>query len=526
MKISVFFWIKLYIYIVFALTFSSANEEDSFSSAKEEDLFLNDNFIKKKYDIHRGIPKNPYYFRKYLHIKSSDAFEKKREKLKEKIILEDMKLASLENDYCPFLNNCSKQENTGFFSEYYCFDFVSRNVTDIFKNCYSLAVFLKIKDFVETTENNSSKNNGTGKTKPSTNKLPIDGYNDFFKDLFPISKACSWTNEHDKLTYLQTVAYEFKSRLNECLAIRVSQSNTTYFDAYKEKKDKLFKFLFPSSPAINSLLATFYISGPPNFILAFIPYNINTFFLNILVAFAVGTLFGDVFLHLLPQIFLGKENHNDMDLVLFNEQKNVFLSFIILFGFICFMLIDIIMRLSSKHFHNCHKDNHKKDDKAVAVSTSVSLRSSDSNDVKKRIIASEKKNEKKSPTALTADTSKITFFGYLNLIADFFHNFTDGLALFMSFHISPITGATTTTAIFFHEIPHEIGDFAILIQSGFKKYQALRCQFITAIGAFLGTLTGIFVQKFSKNIFNNEFYLFNVPITVNDLILPFITGKI
>lgn len=65
-----------------------------------------------------------------------------------------------------------------------------------------------------------------------------------------------------------------------------------------------------------------------------------------------------------------------------------------------------------------------------------------------------------------------------------------------SFYASPTIGATTTVAVFFHEIPHEVGDFALLIQSGFSKRAAMGSQFITAIGALMGTLIGIAVQEF------------------------------
>ena len=50
--------------------------------------------------------------------------------------------------------------------------------------------------------------------------------------------------------------------------------------------------------------------------------------------------------------------------------------------------------------------------------------------------------------------------------------------------------------MFFHEIPHEVGDLALLIQSGFSKRAAMGAQFVTAIGALLGTLIGIAVQEF------------------------------
>lgn len=59
--------------------------------------------------------------------------------------------------------------------------------------------------------------------------------------------------------------------------------------------------------------------------------------------------------------------------------------------------------------------------------------------------------------------------GYLNLAADFTHNFTDGLAIGASFLVGPAVGTVTTITILLHEVPHEIGDFAILVQSGCTK---------------------------------------------------------
>lgn len=59
--------------------------------------------------------------------------------------------------------------------------------------------------------------------------------------------------------------------------------------------------------------------------------------------------------------------------------------------------------------------------------------------------------------------------GYLNLAADFTHNFTDGLAIGASYLAGRNVGLVTTFTVLLHEVPHEIGDFAILIQSGCNK---------------------------------------------------------
>ena len=124
----------------------------------------------------------------------------------------------------------------------------------------------------------------------------------------------------------------------------------------------------------------------------------------------------------------------------------------------------------------------------------------------------------------------------MNLIADFTHNITDGLALSSSFYASPTLGATTTVAVFFHEIPHEVGDFALLIQSGFSKRAAMGAQFLTAIGAFLGTFIGIAIQEASKvdeatpdashdiNFPSSVAGIFGTSLQWGDMLLPFTAG--
>ena len=62
--------------------------------------------------------------------------------------------------------------------------------------------------------------------------------------------------------------------------------------------------------------------------------------------------------------------------------------------------------------------------------------------------------------------------GYMILVGDGIHNFMDGVAIGASFAVSIPLGVTTSLAVAAHEAPQEIGDFGILLNSGFKKKAA------------------------------------------------------
>ncbi len=90
-------------------------------------------------------------------------------------------------------------------------------------------------------------------------------------------------------------------------------------------------------------------------------------------------------------------------------------------------------------------------------------------------------------------------FGYMNLIGDAVHNFTDGLIIAASFTSSLHIGVVTTIAIAAHEIPQEIGDFGVLLYSGFKKIKALALNFFVALTVVGGGVVGyllIWIEAF------------------------------
>lgn len=83
-------------------------------------------------------------------------------------------------------------------------------------------------------------------------------------------------------------------------------------------------------------------------------------------------------------------------------------------------------------------------------------------------------------------TNKNAASGYLNLFANCIDNFNHGLAVGAAFLVSDKAGFITTMCILVHEIPHEVGDFAILMRSGFNKVEAAKAQLSTAFVGILG----------------------------------------
>ena len=251
-----------------------------------------------------------------------------------------------------------------------------------------------------------------------------------------------------------------------------------------------------------------------------------------MVAFAVGGLLGDTLFHLLPEIFLGEVPEGEVRAVLVEPNKNLLLGVAILVGFVTFVAMDKGLRIATggeghTHDHGSHKEANGH---VVASTTGSSTKGNTNDSVRKR------KGDKKSANANSLTSKEetkpkeIKLSAYLNIIADFTHNITDGLALSSSFYASPTIGATTTLAVFCHEIPHEVGDFALLIQGGMNKRTAMGLQFLTALGAVLGTVIGITVQEFGGSGAMEAVQgagnqgLVGTSLSWGDLLLPFTAG--
>uniref|UniRef100_A0A667XNK3 Zinc transporter SLC39A7 n=1 Tax=Myripristis murdjan TaxID=586833 RepID=A0A667XNK3_9TELE len=242
--------------------------------------------------------------------------------------------------------------------------------------------------------------------------------------------------------------------------------------------------------------ATLLISAAPFLILFLIPVQSNTDqhqnLLKVLLSFASGGLLGDAFLHLIPHALEPHSHHGGEDHGHSHASEEshdhgaahghmMSVGLWVLGGIVAFLVVEKFVRLlKGGHGHgHSHAASKAKD--------------SDGEEEKeeKKEVAKESKEAKKEEKKSTGD---IKVSGYLNLAADFTHNFTDGLAIGASFLVGPTVGTVTTITILLHEVPHEIGDFAILVQSGCTKRKAMCLQLLTALGALAGTACSLLAE--------------------------------
>ncbi|MBD3633534.1 MAG: ZIP family metal transporter, partial [Methylophaga sp.] len=82
--------------------------------------------------------------------------------------------------------------------------------------------------------------------------------------------------------------------------------------------------------------------------------------------------------------------------------------------------------------------------------------------------------------------------GPLILVGDTIHNFVDGILIAAAFMTDIHLGIVTALAIAAHEIPQELGDFVILLHSGFTRRKALYFNILSSLGTVVGALLAYF----------------------------------
>lgn len=148
-------------------------------------------------------------------------------------------------------------------------------------------------------------------------------------------------------------------------------------------------------------------------------------YIFIFISVAVGALLGDALIHLIPEAFENSLNITNT-------------SVLIIAGIFFFFILEKFL-----HWH------HHGEDK---------------------------------------DDNYIHPVGKLVLFSDGVHNFLDGMIIAASFLVSIPVGIATTIAVILHEIPQEVGDFGVLLHSGYTKKRALWLNFLSGLSAVLGAI--------------------------------------
>lgn len=295
---------------------------------------------------------------------------------------------------------------------------------------------------------------------------------------------------------------------------------------------------------VKSTAATLLISIVPVFVIVFLPLQpgreSDKPLLKILLGFTAGGLLGDVFLHLLPHSTAhGDHGHSHDHEHDHHHHHDNSVGMWVLTGIITFFVIEKIVRIATGSTGHSHSHSHTAapkqkdnthdiknidgDNKHTTTTTTKDTTKStgpgnkkptqdgkkpkqddnknptQADDKKPPKQGEDKKLKKAAPNNATEElaaecNNSLTAAAILNLVADWTHNFTDGLAIGASFATGQNLGISTTLAVLLHELPHEIGDYAILIQSGMSRRRATLAQLSTATGALLGCVAGVMLE--------------------------------
>ncbi|KAK1165955.1 hypothetical protein AOXY_G12455 [Acipenser oxyrinchus oxyrinchus] len=94
----------------------------------------------------------------------------------------------------------------------------------------------------------------------------------------------------------------------------------------------------------------------------------------------------------------------------------------------------------------------------------------------------------------------IASIAWMVIMGDGMHNFSDGLAIGAAFSAGLTGGISTSIAVFCHELPHELGDFAVLLKAGMSVKQAIVYNLLSALMAYVGMVIGTAVGQYTDNL--------------------------
>ncbi len=208
-------------------------------------------------------------------------------------------------------------------------------------------------------------------------------------------------------------------------------------------------------------------------IAAFFALNAQRKWVPMLVSYAIGALLAAVFLEILPHAFEVAPNIEAM-------------TGTVLLGILLFFTLEKLVLW--RHCHGDHCEAHAMHDEAHCPDTA--------------------KEHGVKFTAVTQKAPSISMHhhhhhdahdsgrsGMMIMIGDTFHNFVDGILIAAAFMVDTQLGLVTAIAIIAHEIPQEVGDFLILLHSGYSKKQALLFNLFSSLATMVGGLLAYFALQ-------------------------------
>lgn len=171
--------------------------------------------------------------------------------------------------------------------------------------------------------------------------------------------------------------------------------------------------------------------------------NARAHWVNGLVSYAIGALLGAVFLDILPEAMHLSGNFAAV-------------SGTILLGILLFFTLEKLLI-----WRHCHHDHCEAHEHAASHAHGRS--------------------------------------GGMIMVGDTFHNFVDGIIIAAAFLTDVHLGIVTALAIIAHEIPQEVGDFMILLHSGYSKAQALLLNLISSMATLVGGVLAYYALQAMQN---------------------------
>ncbi|KAI5095556.1 zinc transporter ZIP5 isoform X2 [Silurus meridionalis] len=195
-------------------------------------------------------------------------------------------------------------------------------------------------------------------------------------------------------------------------------------------------------------------------------------FLCPMAAMAVGTLCGDALLHLMPHANSGPHmDHHDAVLKGLSVLGGLYLLFV----------FESVLGLRHSYKKSKKRKQHLTEGREMEALEGSSAPEHS---------GIPESGHSHSHTPPNRSLSDLRTIAWMVVMGDGIHNLTDGLAIGVAFSQSLTGGLSTTIAVFCHELPHELGDLAVLLAAGWPVRRLALFSLLSALLGYIGVLTG------------------------------------